>query len=135
MLILHNCLDAVSQDFLVSVLGSLPDHDLFVNGKMTVGAHTIYCWYHGGQEAFWSESGTKEVSAFPSVVVDVPEHDLPIPPISSRTTPETFPAHQHVIRLPTNILDVNTFIDEVNEKLALSESVRRTVPLLKRQEG
>jgi len=68
-IILHNSLDKESRAF-VQAHGA---------GK------TIFDWYKGGREAFWALGHTHEVSAFPSVIIDIPTYKVP-------STPE-FPAH------------------------------------------
>jgi len=120
-----------SRSFLIEVLGELPDNDAFINGKQTVGDHTIYCWYHGGRETFWSEGGTHKVSAFPSVVADVVEHDVPKRTWREKTFPKvTRPATQRLLRMPKDMADVEDFIDEINIDLANSRVAGKEVPLM-----
>ena len=124
MIILHNCQDKDSRDFLAAILGTLPDHNDFVDGKIEVGGHTIYCWYHGGREAWWEIAGTDKVSAFPSVIVDVPEHDIPLVDIQGQQTGlRRVAAHQSALRKPASVADVQAHLDDINQSLVRSSEV------------
>lgn len=137
MIILYNYEGKDSRDFLVEILGELPDHAEFENGKQVVGDHTIYCWYHGGRETFWAEGQTTGVSAFPSVVANVPEYDVPASVFTDPETGEdveqpkrTVAAHQRMLRMPGDMADVEDFIDEINIDLANSRVAGKEVPLM-----
>jgi hypothetical protein len=120
MIILHNSRDKDSRNFLTTIIGRAVDTGEFVNGVLVIDEHTIYDWYKGGREAWWEVGGTKSVSAFPSVVLSIPEHD-----VSERTSidGEVEPAHkreaeQIAVRKPSSRAGVNRFIDAINVDLS-----------------
>jgi len=135
MIILHSCVSEDSREFLIKLLGALPDHDDFMDGKQTAGGHTIYCWDHGGRETYWAEGGTDKVSAFPSVVIDVPEYDIPETVWRDEVFPKrTVAAEKRVLRMPEDMTDIENFLDEINIDLTKSEIAGRPIPLLTRRD-
>ena len=104
MIILHNSLDQDSRDFVTA------------HGA---GA-TVYDWYKGGREAFWAAGHTDKVSAFPSVIVDIPSHRIP-PETGPPPTPGRLaPWQQIALRKPRDMADVQKFLDRINVGLAKS---------------
>ncbi len=111
MIILHNSLDKESRDF-VSAHGS--------------GA-TVYDWYKGGREAFWALGHTHGVSAFPSVIVDIPSYRTP-PTAGPFPQPGRLVTRQQVVlRKPADMADVQNFLDETNVALVGSAGEGRPV--------
>lgn len=102
MIILHNSLDKESRDFVAA------------HGA---GA-TVYDWYKGGREAWVALGGTDKVSAFPSVLVDVPAFTVPARVVGRRTEPAfNMPPEQVAIRKPRDMTDVQAHLDEINKRL------------------
>lgn len=104
MIILHNGFDKDSRDFVTA------------HGA---GA-TVYDWYKGGREAFWAAGHTDKVSAFPSIIVDIPSYRTP--PING-PIPEPgrlVPRQQMALRKPRDMADVQKFLDRINVELAKS---------------
>ena len=61
MIILHNHMSKASREFVAT------------HGE----GHTVISWYEGGREAWIAAGGTDKVSAFPSIVVDMPAYKVP----------------------------------------------------------
>ena len=118
MIVLHNSMDGSSRKFVNALLGHTVDANDFTDSVLSEDGHIIYDWYQGGREAWWALSGTDKVSAFPSVVVDVPTHDVETfdedGPIGQRT------AEQVALRMVTTVAEVQSYLDDVNVKLDLS---------------
>ena len=116
MIILHNHLSKVSREF-VEAYGT---------------GNTVISWYEGGREAWIAAGGTDKVSAFPSVIVDVPEHVIPERlGANDQTLPEvSVPAHQATVRIPRDLADVQAHLDNLNKRLAGSAAAGRPVPPL-----
>jgi hypothetical protein len=123
MIILHNSMDRDSQDFVKIVLGRMVEASEFIGGVLIVGEYIFYDWYKGGREAWWSIAGTKEVSAFPSVIVDIPGYDVPglvDADHGAVKQKRVVPAEQYVLRKPESEAEVQAFLNEIN--LALQRS-------------
>ena len=101
MIILHNSLDKDSRDFVAA------------HGA---GA-TIYDWYKGGREVFWAAGHTDGVSAFPSVVVDIPGYRVPA---TLAVPAHTVARRQYALRKPADMTEVQTFLNRMNVRLAKS---------------
>ena len=100
MIILHNSLDKESREFVA---------------QHATPADTIYDWHDRKDFALWvGAGGTQKVSAFPSVVVDIPAHDSFDPDDEFL---EEVPAHQEALRKIKDIDDLNERIDKINLKL------------------
>jgi len=115
MIILHNHHSKESRDF--------------------VDAHakpsdTIISWYEGGREEWVDSGGTDKVSAFPSVVADIPEYDDPewTDPDTNVDYPQsTIPAVQVAVTVLGGPSDIDVFLDETNVGLARSAQAGRPV--------
>lgn len=85
---------------------------------------TVYDWYQGGREAFIAAGGTDRVSAFPSVVVDIPSHRIPAnldhPVLNIQRI-------QKMVRKPADMAAVQAYLDKVNIVLAKSQGQGRPV--------
>ncbi len=94
--------------------------------------NTVISWYEGGREEWIAAGGTPKVSAFPSIVVDIPEHVIPERlGADDRTLPEiSVPAHQATVRKPRDMADVQAHLDNLNKRLAGSAAAGRPVPPL-----
>ena len=116
MIILHNSLDEESRDF---VAAHEPTLGGFTAGVATTpdGKTTVYDWYKGGRDAFWAAGHTDKVSAFPSVIVDIPTHRVPP---TSESPGHTAPRRQHALRKPADMAEVMDFLTEINVELAKS---------------
>ena len=123
MIILPNSLDKQSRDFLASVAPAL---GAFTSGvALTLdGKTTVYDWYEGGREAFWAAGHTHGVSAFPSVIVDIPTYRAPA---AGGSPAHTVPRRQHALRKPANMTEVMDFLTEINVELA--ESAGEGMPI------
>lgn len=113
---LHNSLDRESRDFMASVVPALKP---FTAGVATTpdGKTTVYDWYNGGREAFWAAGHTHGVSAFPSVIVDIPTYKVPA---TAGSPAHTVPRRQHALRKPADLAAVVAFVAEINVELAKS---------------
>lgn len=101
MIILHNSLDKESREFVAAHPGAM-----------------VYDWYNGGREEWVGINGTIKVSAFPSVIVDVPAYTVPARVIDGRTEPEfNVPPEQVAVRKPRDLTDVQARLDVLNERL------------------
>jgi hypothetical protein len=131
MIILHNHSDAESRQFLINILSTSLDSIPWANGKAVFGGHTLYNWYQGGRETWIAEGHTREVSAFPSVVWDVPEYDEPeYTLLSGETVPQRrIPIHQDVHRKPSDITSVQERVDAINVRLANSANATPANPV------
>ena len=122
MIILHNSMAGESHDFVDALLSRTVDASEFSGGVLTEGGHTIYGWYEEGRKAWWAISGTDKVSAFPSVVVDVPEYDQEIIDIDGEVVDViTHPAQQVALRQVLDVAEVSAFLAEQNKHLAKSK--------------
>ncbi len=104
MIILHNSYDKESRGFIASHGISAIIHD----------------WYKGGREEFWAAGNTHGVSAFPSVIIDIPSHRAPAiigPPAAPG---RLVPRQQLALRKPADMAEVQAFLDQVNIELAKS---------------
>lgn len=123
MIILHNSLDKESRDFLASVVSAL---GAFTAGVASTpdGKTAVYDWYEGGREAFWAAGHTHGVSAFPSVIVDIPTYKAPA---VGGAPAHTVPRRQHALRKPANMTEVMDFLTGINVELAKSAGEGRPV--------
>lgn len=125
MIILHNSLDKDSRNFLAATLSSLGTTLEPFSGGVSASMdakHIVYDWYRGGREAFWAAGHTDKVSAFPSVIVDIPTHRIP-PIVGPEPVPgRTAPRRQHALRKPANVAAITTALTEINVRLAKSAS-------------
>ena len=105
MIILHNSYDRESREFVAANPGA-----------------TVYDWYEGGREAWVGINGTIKVSAFPSVIVDVPAFTIPARvDADGKVVPaHNVPPEQIAVRKPRNLADVQTRLDELNERLPVA---------------
>ncbi len=78
---------------------------------------TVYDWYDGGREAFWATGNTHEVSAFPSIVIDIPSHRIPA---NSDHPVQNIPRKQKMVRKPADMAAVQAHLDRINVVLARS---------------
>jgi len=120
-------MDGNSSKFINALLGRTVDANDFTDSVLSEDGHIIYDWYQGGREAWWALSGTDKVSAFPSVVVDVPTHDVETfdkdgVPIGQRTVP----AEQVALRAVTSISEVDDFLSATNSILTKSKDLGLT---------
>lgn len=137
MIILHNSLDKESRDFLSTTITELGTTlDSFVNGVADTADnnHTVYDWYLGGREAFWDTGNTHKVSAFPSVIIDIPSHRTPPIPFPTAGGPpipvRNIPREQHALRKPTDLMAIQSSLDEINIRLSKSAAHGKSVPAL-----
>lgn len=100
MIILHNSQSRESREFVAANPGA-----------------TVYDWYEGGREAWLALGGTNGVSAFPSVIVDVPGYTVPDLGLDPGFT---VPAHQVAVRKPRDLTDVQARLDILNERLPIA---------------
>ena len=127
MIVLHNSHDKESRDF---VRAYAPRLGAYVAGVATNGKDTVFDWYMGGREAWWAISGTDEVSAFPSVVIDIPEYDEDVKDADGAAVgSRTIPARQEVLRKALDIQAVDDRLAEINTMLDRSVVIGKT-PLM-----
>ena len=120
MIILHNSLDRESREFVAAAIADFGTTlGPFSDGVAVTedGRITIYDWYAGGRDAFWAAGHTDKVSAFPSVIVDIPTHRVPP---TSESPGHTAPRRQHALRKPADMAEVMDFLTEINVELAES---------------
>ena len=105
MIILHNSHARESREFVAA---------------HRAGA-TVYDWYEGGREEWWALGGTDKVSAFPSVIVDVPAFTVPARVVGGGAEPVfNVPPEQVAVRTPRNLADVQARLDVLNERLPVT---------------
>jgi len=116
MIVLHNSHDRESREFVENHCG--PDDE-------------IYDWYKGGREEWVEKHGTMQVSAFPSVIVDIPAHESPIYDRGGNvigTFTET--ACQHAIRKTEDLADIDRALARINAALDVSAGLGDDKPRL-----
>ena len=113
MIILHNYMSKASREF-VAAYGE---------------GNTVISWYEGGREAWIAAGGTDKVSAFPSIVVDMPAYKVPERlGLDDQTLPEHFiPAEVVMIRKPTSLNDISDWIAAKN--MILNRSTAADMPV------
>lgn len=128
MIVLHSSQDEDSRAFVNNLLGRTVGAGDFVNGVLTESGHTIYDWYAGGREAWWDIAGTAQVSAFPSVIVDVPEYNVDRNDGLGLAAQDirTIPAEQVALRKVTSVTDVDDYLAKVNGLLTKSKALGKT---------
>lgn len=104
MIILHNSYSEASRAFVAA------------HG----GGAEVYDWYKGGREAWTTLRGTMKVSAFPSVVVDMPAYRTWsfIDGDGTEVPAEDRPAEQRMIRQPRDMADVQDSVNKLNALLS-----------------
>tara|TARA_R110000803_G_scaffold20173_1_gene52179 strand:- start:1586 stop:1987 length:402 start_codon:yes stop_codon:yes gene_type:complete len=119
MIILHNHLSKESREFVAA------------NGTGNI----VLSWYEGGREQFESIGGHKKISAFPSVIIHVPTHNVTHYEEDNIAVKDTIlrQAAHMVVRDPVSMSDVDKEIDNINIVLSKSGDHGVTVAQLNRQ--
>jgi len=112
MIVLHNSYDGASLEFVRLHTGP---------------GDEIYDWYKGGREAWAAKGGTMHVSAFPSVIVDIPTF-LVDKMDSERNVIGTIQldAEQVALRQVLDVAEVSAFLADQNKRLAKSKTLGLT---------
>ena len=106
MIILHNHMSKESREF-IQEYGS---------------GNTVISWYEGGREEWKNAGGIFGVSAFPSIIVDIPEYKVPAHMnLDDEDIPEQLTAAKTItIRKPTSLDDIQNELDKINVRLVSS---------------
>ena len=112
MKILHNSLDRQSREFIAQFEGQ-PNVEIFD-------------WYNGGRDAWSAAGGTLLVSAFPTVVIDIPDHRV----ADANGEIAIVANHQRALRKCVDQNDLRGRIDIINSTLSKSRSLGLEVPLV-----
>lgn len=116
MIVLHNSYDRQSREFVETHCGP---------------GDVIYDWYRGGREAWTAKRGTMRVSAFPSVVVDIPSYTMPVRDGDGNVIgTRVLPARQHPIRRSEDLADVERVLAKINAALDASSALGDDKPRL-----
>jgi hypothetical protein len=112
MILLHNSLESDSRAFVATATDGA---DLtWVNGVAEIGSDIIYDWHFGGREAWTNAGNTDRVSAFPSVVHNIPAYKFRS---DASSYVEDIAAEQVVQREPRTLADVDDYVSNVNDKI------------------
>jgi|TARA_B110000908_G_scaffold60564_1_gene73542 hypothetical protein len=112
MIILHNSLEKDSRAFVATATDGA---DLtWVNGVVEIGDDIIYDWHFGGREAWINAGNTNKVSAFPSVIHNIPAYKFKFDASSDVVD---IAAEQVAQREPKTLADVDDYVSNVNDKI------------------